>query len=119
MDIGGIDLELKGKFSTKDIEVLLGKAVDLWPDCLVESCVNGKVGVVPIGEFATRLPCDFFLYKNQASFETWSRHGLTNEFENSMISVTVYRDCVLLVVGADAKKFGEDLLSTVKELQGG
>jgi hypothetical protein len=125
--IGGVEFEWHGPVTTGNLKNLISTALAQWPNGLVEITDREKEEGGPHRErlsfteavdYAWELPCELFLYKDDAAFNSWEEQGRTDDNADGMISVEA-RDHSLMFIFDDSEEYRSDLLVQAIQLFSG
>ncbi len=102
--IGGNDIVLRKQTEPADRILIVQAFRKIWPDLVVQDgAAQGSVafddalGIVASAD-------EFFVYRDEASFKSWSEHGALPQNDDQMIHVMVAPEEITLVVAGDASE---------------
>lgn len=107
--IGGTDIIFETARGGFSIVPLLDSLLDVWPDALLQDAdgdsIQGLSNV--LANPPTSEPHEFFVYRDQASADSWANAGWTQAHANDMVHLLVADDAsrpdviqLTLVIGA-------------------
>jgi len=102
--IGGNDIVFSKQTGPTDRILIVQAFRKIWPNLVVQDgAAHGSVafddalGIVASAD-------EFFVYRDEASFKSWSEHGALPQNDDQMIHVMVGAEEITLVVAGDASE---------------
>ncbi|WP_437610718.1 hypothetical protein WMF20_03660 [Sorangium sp. So ce834] len=96
--IGGADIVLYGQTKAHDTDLLVRAIRTEWPNAVIQHA--DKENGVPIREFHFPVigPAELIVYRDNASYQSWTSKGAAADNQDAMIHLIVADDNVTLVV---------------------
>lgn len=96
--IGGADVVLYGQTKTHDTDLLVRGIRSQWPGGVIQRADEDKVVSMRDFHFPVNGPAELIVYRDRASYQSWSSEGATAVNQDAMIHLIVSDDSVTLVV---------------------
>jgi hypothetical protein len=102
--IGGNDIVFNKQTEPADRIVIVQAFRKAWPDLVVQD--GAAEGSVPFDDALGIVASadEFFVYRDEASFKSWSEHGALPQNDDQMVHVMVAPDEITLVVAGAASE---------------
>jgi hypothetical protein len=114
--IGGADMVLSGRTTSREADLILRALRTEWPDGMVQRA--DEADAKPLREL--RFPIvergEFIVYRDRENSTAWREKGATPENADAMIHFIVADDCVTVVIDrADSPlaRLAKDILSSL------
>ena len=105
--IGGDDFTLEGPPWPKERFFILKAFYELWSNGVWHG-VDEVSATYPLSGYESASERkEFFVYENQAMFESWEQNGLNSQNENSMTHVILGDSSITIVVDDRKSELGE------------
>ena len=92
--IAGTDLILETPRQSFDVGPILDAAFDVWPDGFFQDAEaeDHHPLITALVEQRARACREFFIYKDQASVDSWAKEGWTEQHANNMVHFLITED---------------------------
>ncbi len=116
--IGGDDLFLEGQPGIDDIDFIVRFFRHAWPTAIFEGAPDYEA--IPIDSpklFPVKWRSELFLYRDQESYDSWKRDGLTTDNGSAVVYVIVEEELMSFVVDDRSSPSGRLVLELIEALQ--
>lgn len=96
--IGGADIVLQGPTKDHDTDLLVRGIRSEWSNAMIQRADGDKAISIRDFHFPATGPAELIVYRDRASYQSWSSEGATATNQDAMIHLIVSGDSVTLVV---------------------
>jgi hypothetical protein len=105
--IGGEDIVVEGPTSDDERGLIVSVLSAAWPHGLIQGADELPSTAVSFPIPVSRVPVEFFVYRDRAALTSWARHGARRANADSMIHVIFEEKAITFVIDTQKSEAGQ------------